>query len=99
MVFVGFDLCFVFSGLSGLYSVLPHTLNDIETEDWHRFTADDVKDIRDLAAFMNSLEFCNAVAQVAHPMIKQQLHEFLYRGFLIPVMGPALLQVIIIVHH
>lgn len=41
---------------------------------------------------MNSLEFCNAVAQVAHPKIKEQLHEFLYRGFLIPVMGPALLQ-------
>lgn len=42
---------------------------------------------------MNSLEFCNAVAQVAHPKIKEQLHEFLYRGFLIPVMGSTLLQV------
>lgn len=80
------------SGISGLYSVLPQVLNDIEAEDWHRFTPDDVNDIKDLAAFMNSLEFCNAVAQVAHPKIKEQLHEFLYRGFLIPVMGPTLLQ-------
>lgn len=81
------------SGLNGLYSNLPHTLNDIEAEDWHRFTPDDVNDIKGLASFMNSLEFCNAVAQVAHPMIKQQLHEFLYSGFLIPVIGPSLLQV------
>ncbi|PNF15114.1 hypothetical protein B7P43_G15572, partial [Cryptotermes secundus] len=42
--------------------------------------------------FMNSLEFCNAVVQVAHPVVKKQMLEFLYQGFLVPVMGPALLQ-------
>lgn len=80
------------TGLSGLYSLLPRKLT-IEAEDWHRFTPDDVNELPELAAFMNSLEFCNAVVQVAHPLIRAQLLEFLYRGFLVPVMGPALLQV------
>lgn len=80
------------TGLSGLYSVLPRKIG-IETEDWHRLTPDDVNDISELAMFMNSLEFCNAVVQVAHPVVKKQMLEFLYQGFLVPVMGPALLQV------
>lgn len=80
------------SGLSGLYSVLPHVLSDIVALDWHRLTPDDVNDIKDLSTFVTSLEFSNAVAQVAHPMVRRQLQEFLYRGFLIPVLGPALLQ-------
>ncbi|XP_066998841.2 FHIP family protein GJ17503 isoform X2 [Anabrus simplex] len=79
------------TGLSGLYSLLPRKL-DIETEDWHRLTPDDVNDINELTMFMNSLEFCNAVVQVAHPVVKNQMLEFLYQGFLVPVMGPALLQ-------
>lgn len=80
------------TGLSGLYSVLPRKIM-IETEDWHRLTPDDVNDISELTMFMNSLEFCNAVVQVAHPVVKKQMLEFLYQGFLVPVMGPALLQV------
>ncbi|XP_029053670.2 FHIP family protein AAEL005291 isoform X2 [Osmia bicornis bicornis] len=79
------------TGLSGLYSLLPRKL-DIETDDWHRLTPDDVNDLPALMHFMNSLEFCNAVAQVAHPLVQKQLLEFLYHGFLVPVMGPALLQ-------
>ncbi|XP_011860884.1 PREDICTED: UPF0518 protein AAEL005291-like isoform X2 [Vollenhovia emeryi] len=79
------------TGLSGLYSLLPRKL-DIETDDWHQLTPDDVNDLPALTQIMNSLEFCNAVAQVAHPMVQKQLLEFLYQGFLIPVMGPALLQ-------
>ncbi|XP_046815159.1 FHIP family protein GI14169-like isoform X1 [Vespa crabro] len=79
------------TGLSGLYSLLPRKLN-IETDDWHRLTPDDVNDIPALIQLMNSLEFCNAVAQIAHPMVQKQLLEFLYHGFLVPVMGPALLQ-------
>ncbi|XP_040269314.1 FTS and Hook-interacting protein-like [Bufo bufo] len=39
---------------------------------------------------MNSLEFCNAVTQVAHPLVQNQLVEYLHNGFLVPVMGPAL---------
>ena len=79
------------TGLSGLYSVLPRKLQ-IETDDWHRLTPDDVNEIPELTQLMDSLEFCNAVAQVAHPSIQKQLLEFLYQGFLVPVMGPALLQ-------
>ncbi|KAK9890137.1 hypothetical protein WA026_008944 [Henosepilachna vigintioctopunctata] len=82
----------VASGLSGLYSVLPNYLDDIMIPDWHRFTPDDVNDIKGLSTFVTSLEFSNAVAQVAHPSIRKQLQEFMYRGFLIPVLGPALLQ-------
>ncbi|KYN07239.1 hypothetical protein ALC62_01797 [Cyphomyrmex costatus] len=79
------------TGLSGLYSLLPRKLN-IETDDWHQLTPDDVNDLPALTQLMNSLEFCNAVAQVAHPMVQKQLLEFLYQGFLIPVIGPALYE-------
>ncbi|KAJ2954859.1 hypothetical protein O0L34_g3177 [Tuta absoluta] len=76
------------TGLSGLYSLLPRTLG----ERVHRLTADDVNRVHKLTLFVDSLEFCNAVAQVAHPSIKRQLLDLLYHGFLVPVLGPALLQ-------
>lgn len=80
------------TGLGGLYSLLPNTL-DIATADWHRITADDVSDVAELTAFMNALEFCNAVVQVAHELIREQLLDVMYMGFIVPVLGPALLQV------
>ncbi|XP_063896834.1 FHIP family protein GF15501 isoform X1 [Helicoverpa armigera] len=76
------------TGLSGLYSLLPRTLND----KIYRLTPDDVNHVHKLTLFIDSLEFCNAVAQVAHPSIKKHLLDLLYQGFLVPVMGPALLQ-------
>ncbi|XP_063707999.1 FHIP family protein AAEL005291 isoform X2 [Culicoides brevitarsis] len=79
------------TGLGGLYSRLPNVL-EISTPDWHRITPDDVTEIKELTPFMNSLEFINAVAQVAHPLIREQLLEYMYRGFLIPVLGSTLLQ-------
>ena len=51
------------TGLSGLYSLLPRKL-DVETEDWHRLTPDDINELSELTLFINSFEFCNAVAQV-----------------------------------
>lgn len=42
---------------------------------------------------MNSLEFCNAVVQVAHPLVRSQLLDYLHNGFLVPVVGPALHKV------
>lgn len=72
--------------------MLPRKL-DIETDDWYQLTPDDINDLPALMHLMNSLDFCNAVAQVAHPLVQKQLLEFLYHGFLLPVMGPALLQV------
>ncbi|CRK98436.1 CLUMA_CG011793, isoform B [Clunio marinus] len=79
------------TGLCGLYSSLPNSI-EIQSIDWFRITADDVNDMPELTLFMNSLEFCNAVVQVAHPLIRDQLLDFLYQGFLVPVLGPALLQ-------
>nr|XP_029721101.1 UPF0518 protein AAEL005291 isoform X2 [Aedes albopictus] len=79
------------TGLGGLYSRLPNQI-DIKTIDWYRITTDDVTELQELTLFMNSLEFCNAVVQVAHSMIRQQLLDFLYQGFLVPVLGPAILQ-------
>lgn len=80
------------TGLGGLYSLLPSTV-DVATADWHRITPDDVAEIGELAVFMNALEFCNAVVQVAHELIREQLLDVMYHGFIIPVLGPTLLQV------
>lgn len=80
------------TGLGGLYSRLPNSI-EISAIDWHRITPDDVTEIPELTLFMNALEFCNAVVQVAHEMIKQQLLDFMYQGFIVPVLGPAILQV------
>ncbi|XP_012158874.1 UPF0518 protein GJ17503 isoform X2 [Ceratitis capitata] len=79
------------TGLGGLYSRLPNSI-EITSIDWHRITPDDVTEIPELTLFMNALEFCNAVVQVAHEMIKSQLLDFLYQGFIVPVLGPAILQ-------
>ncbi|XP_076065364.1 FHF complex subunit HOOK-interacting protein 1B-like isoform X2 [Oratosquilla oratoria] len=86
------DFCPVLAtGLSGLYSTLPRTLI-IESDGWHRLGQEDLADIPQLQMFINSLEFCNAVVQVAHPLVREQLVKYLYQGFLVPVLGPALHQ-------
>ncbi|XP_051159475.1 FHIP family protein GK23746 isoform X2 [Leptopilina boulardi] len=77
--------------INALYSDLPKKL-DIETDDWHRLTPDDINDMPAITQLINYLEFCNAVAQVAHPLVQKQVLDFLYNGFLVPVMGYALLQ-------
>ncbi|XP_029461992.1 protein FAM160A1 [Rhinatrema bivittatum] len=80
------------TGLSGLYSSLPTKLED-KGEDWHCLLKEDWLQIPALIQFMNSLEFCNAVIQVAHPLIRNQLVNYIYNGFLVPVMAPALHKV------
>ncbi|XP_039295133.1 UPF0518 protein GI14169 isoform X2 [Nilaparvata lugens] len=75
-----------------LYSGLPRKLNDIEVADWHRFTPDDITEMPELEHFLNVLEFCNAVVQVAHPIVCEKLIHLLHGAFLCRVMGPALLQ-------
>ena len=47
----------------------------------------------ELALFLSSLQFCDAVLQVAHPSVRQHLLALIYMGFLVPVLGPALTQV------
>ncbi|NXI60258.1 F16A1 protein, partial [Chloroceryle aenea] len=80
------------TGLSGLYSSLPTKLEE-NTEEWHCLLKDDWLLSPALVQFMNSLEFCNAVIQVAHPLIRNQLVNYIYNGFLVPVMAPALHKV------
>ncbi|KAI8798829.1 FTS and Hook-interacting protein [Biomphalaria glabrata] len=86
------DFCPVLAtGLSGLYSSLPRRLTP-PSDDWHAITREDCIRIPDLQMFLNSLQFSNAVIQVAHPLVRDQLIHFIYSGFLVPVLAPALHQ-------
>lgn len=86
------NLCPVLAGgLGALYSRLPRKL-DIQAEHWHCLTDEDVAKTPELIMFLNSLEFCNAVVQVAHPVVSEQLIRYFHDGFLVPVVGPALHQ-------
>uniref|UniRef100_A0A8C5QL51 FHF complex subunit HOOK interacting protein 1A n=1 Tax=Leptobrachium leishanense TaxID=445787 RepID=A0A8C5QL51_9ANUR len=80
------------TGLSGLYSSLPTRL-DAKGEEWHCIVKSDWVEIPALIQFLNSLEFCNAVVQVAHHLIRVQLVDYIYMGFLLPVLAPALHKV------
>ncbi|XP_041858001.1 FTS and Hook-interacting protein homolog [Melanotaenia boesemani] len=77
------------TGLSALYSSLPRKI-EVRGDDWHALRREDWIGVSSLVLFMNSLEFCNAVVQVAHPIVRSQLLDYLHNGFLVPVMGPAL---------
>ncbi|XP_068602108.1 FHF complex subunit HOOK-interacting protein 1B [Brachionichthys hirsutus] len=77
------------TGLSALYSSLPRKI-EVRGDDWHALRREDWMVVSSLVLFMNSLEFCNAVVQVAHPLVRSQLLDYLHNGFLVPVMGPAL---------
>ncbi|KAG7220336.1 hypothetical protein INR49_010172 [Caranx melampygus] len=80
------------TGLSALYSSLPRKI-EVRGDDWHALRREDWMSVSSLVLFMNSLEFCNAVVQVAHPLVRYQLLDYLHNGFLVPVMGPALHKV------
>ncbi|XP_015136425.1 FHF complex subunit HOOK interacting protein 1B isoform X1 [Gallus gallus] len=77
------------TGLSALYSSLPRKI-EVCGDDWHCLRREDWIGVSSLVLFMNSLEFCNAVIQVAHPLVQKQLVDYVHNGFLVPVMGPAL---------
>ncbi|XP_076969945.1 FHF complex subunit HOOK-interacting protein 1B isoform X6 [Tamandua tetradactyla] len=77
------------TGLSALYSSLPRKI-EVPGDDWHCLRREDWLGVPSLALFMSSLEFCNAVIQVAHPLVQKQLVDYIHNGFLVPVMGPAL---------
>ncbi|XP_030642645.1 FHF complex subunit HOOK-interacting protein 1B [Chanos chanos] len=77
------------TGLSALYSSLPRKI-EVRGDDWHALRQEDWMGVSSLVLFMNSLEFCNAVVQVAHPLVRSQLLDYVHNGFLVPVMGPAL---------
>lgn len=77
------------TGLSGLYSSLPARLQ-VYSEDWHCLEPADWQQVPALVHFLHSLEFCSAVTKVAHPSIRAQLLSYIYNGFLVPVLAPAL---------
>uniref|UniRef100_A0A3Q3MSM2 Family with sequence similarity 160 member A1a n=1 Tax=Labrus bergylta TaxID=56723 RepID=A0A3Q3MSM2_9LABR len=77
------------TGLSGLYSSLPARLQ-VYSEDWHCLDQADWQQIPALVHFLHSLDFCSAVTKVAHPSIRTQLLDYIYNGFLVPVLAPAL---------
>lgn len=83
------------TGLSGLYSLLPRRLPHHLEQDphWHRIVMSDLSAMPELASFLTSLEFCDAVLQIAHPKVREYLLGLIYMGFLVPVLGPALTQV------
>jgi hypothetical protein len=86
------DFCpLLATGLSGLYSSLPRRI-DYPSDDWNQITAEDIANSPSIAMFLNSLEFCNAVMQVAHPAVCKKLQKYVYDGFLVSVLGPALHQ-------
>ncbi|XP_030017406.1 protein FAM160A1-like [Sphaeramia orbicularis] len=77
------------TGLSGLYSSLPAKLQ-VYSEDWHCLDQADWQQVPALVHFLHSLDFCSAVTKVTHPSIRSQLLGYIYNGFLVPVMAPAL---------
>ncbi|XP_075774130.1 LOW QUALITY PROTEIN: FHF complex subunit HOOK-interacting protein 1B-like [Pelodiscus sinensis] len=79
------------TGLSALYSSLPRKI-EVRADDWHCLRREDWTGVPALVLFMNSLEFCNAVLQVAPPVVRKQLVDYVHNGFLVPVMGPACIR-------
>ncbi|XP_054457410.1 FHF complex subunit HOOK interacting protein 1A-like [Anoplopoma fimbria] len=77
------------TGLSGLYSSLPARLQ-VYSDDWHCLDRADWQQVPALVHFLHSLDFCSAVTKVAHPSIRSQLLGYIYNGFLVPVLAPAL---------
>ena len=88
------DFCPILAtGLSGLYSELPQKFSEDENyEEVHYLQREDIINIPALNKFINSLEFCNNVIQVSHSQIANQLLQYIYYGFLVPVVAPALTQ-------
>ncbi|KAI5609174.1 protein FAM160A1-like, partial [Silurus asotus] len=77
------------TGLSGLYSWLPAKL-EVSREGWHCLEEVDWMQVPGLVQFLNSLQFCSTVCKVAHHSVRDQLLGYIYNGFLVPVMAPAL---------
>ncbi|CAF3663299.1 unnamed protein product [Adineta steineri] len=79
------------TGLSALYSDLPHRLVT-NNDEWFILTKKEWSECPALVQFMNSLQFSNDVIQIAHPTIGHHLIQYIYHGFLVPVLGPSIHQ-------
>ena len=89
------DFCpLLATGLSGLFSSLPRVvIGQSMSAEQFQFKDDLLHNSKEIEQFLKCLEFCNAVAQIAHPIIQVQLLNYIYNGFLVSVIGPALHQV------
>lgn len=95
------DFCPILAtGLSALFSELPTKIHESQTNNddiiyltRDHLTQNENSSTSSLAKFINSLEFCNNVIQVSHALISNQLLQYVYQGFLIPVIAPSLYQV------
>jgi hypothetical protein len=86
------------TGLSGLYSRMPRRFDDgavFTDPSWYRLSQQDLGHLPEVQQFLSTLEFCDAVIQVAHDSVRQHLIGLIYMGFLVPVLGPALTQVLL----
>eukprot|EP00092_Neocalanus_flemingeri_P054502 GFUD01064198.1.p1 GENE.GFUD01064198.1~~GFUD01064198.1.p1 ORF type:complete len:887 (+),score=170.61 GFUD01064198.1:94-2754(+) len=79
------------TGLSGLFSSLPRSLG-ADSPSWHKLDPGDGQDIPGLTDMLTSIELCSAVIEVAPSNVASQLLELIHQGFLVPVIGPALVQ-------
>ncbi|TRY53608.1 hypothetical protein DNTS_033073 [Danionella cerebrum] len=85
------------TGLSALYSDLPaklelqrHSALSQTRESLVCLEHEECVALPELLRFLHSLQFCGTVCKVAHPSIRDQLLGYIYNGFLLPVMAPAL---------
>ena len=60
---------------------------------WYRLSNSDLIHLPEVKQFLSTLEFCDAVIQVAHRLVREHLLGLIYMGFLVPVLKPALTQV------
>lgn len=79
------------TGLSGLFSSLPRSLG-ADSPSWHKLDPGDGQDIPGLMNMLTSIELCSAVIEVAPTNVASQLLDLIHQGFLVPVIGPALVQ-------
>ncbi|VDN04149.1 unnamed protein product [Thelazia callipaeda] len=84
----------VATGLSGCFSQLSRSVGSMlyVSDDWHKINSDDIELYPSLLDFHSSLNFCNAVVQVAHSCVVAQVIAYVYHGFLLPVVLPSLLE-------
>ena len=97
--YISINLCslqHLATGLNGLYSRLPRRLEGTHFSDpsWYRISEADLILLPEVQRFLSTLEFCDAVIQVARPVVREHVLGLIYMGFLVPVLGPALTQVL-----
>ncbi|XP_046455760.1 FHF complex subunit HOOK interacting protein 1B-like isoform X2 [Daphnia pulex] len=86
------DLCpIVATGLSAVFSDLPRPLPG-HIEKAGMLSAMDIESLKEVENFVTSLEFCDSVLETSSWLIVNRLLDMCYKGFLVPVLGPALFQ-------